>query len=192
MWLLVHGFGTWDGGKGTFSSLVSLLEQYKVDYQHVSYPFNFTLNTEEAIEAILKIAQPGCKILAHSNGCTAAYECAFLHDLWIKHLIMAAPPLDPGLMFPATIEAVDICWNRGDRIVDPANVWRTLNDVVLNRKRTVVAFGTMGRKGPMGTSKRIQGHPFHKTVRHSGYFQGVHAKRILGLMEPQLRGELLI
>ena len=184
MILLVHGFNERRGGVDTFAHLSALMSEHGIDHQIVSYPWNFSLTTDAAVSAIMAVAKPGCRILAHSNGCTAAYECASLHNLWIKHLIMVAPPLHPDLIFPPLIERADICWNRGDRIVIPANFWRTINDVIFSRKRTVATFGPMGNRGPSGTDKRIRAHEFHKSANHSGYLRGAHARKLLGIIEP--------
>jgi len=166
-WVLIHGFNR---DNGLFAGLSSDLHAAGIPNHILDYGWQITLTTASAVRKILSECPHGCSIIAHSNGCLAAYTAALEHGLWIRHLIMVQPPMQRDIWFPPNIDRVTCVWNPGDKVVSWANRYNgVLNAVMPWRRQSHQYYGDAGRYGPADGS-RARSVEVSPLMGHSGIF----------------------
>jgi pimeloyl-ACP methyl ester carboxylesterase len=152
-WILVHGFNR---DESLFLGLSGDLADAGIPNHIIDYGRRYTLFTDHAVQSIIEECNPGCNIIAHSNGCLAAYAAALEHGLWIRNLIMIQPPMQRDIWFPPSIDRVASIWNRGDKVVSWARRYNAaLNMVMAWRRSHHQYYGDMGRYGPAEGSRAV-------------------------------------
>lgn len=142
---LIHGFNR---NPSLFAGLSADLRTAGIQHRVIDYGFSLTLQTSTAVRRILEHCPPGSSLIAHSNGCIAAYIAATRHGLALDTLIMIQPPIACNIRMPPNIRRAVCIWNTGDWLVTWAPRYHRLACAILPGQERHQYYGEMGRYGP--------------------------------------------
>ena len=180
---LIHGFNTWDNGRGTVDRLAPFLKADGYDVKQFDYGFTFLLGARlgngRRAKRLTKQVQPGDVAIGHSNAAAIIHRASHLGAPF-KQIIYISPALDNQLTPDWThVRNLTIYYSPSDKYAQAAS-WIP-----------GVIWGDMGAVGCTADHPWV--HNYNKDkhasteVEHSKIFEPLYIRRYYNHLRERLR-----
>ena len=180
---LIHGFNTWDNGRGTVDRLAPLLKYEGYEVQQFDYGWTFLLGARFGnagrARKLAKQVKPGDVAIGHSNGCAIIHRASHLGAPF-KQVIYISPALDRQLVPDWwTVRDMTVYYSPSDTYVQAAS-WIP-----------GVIWGDMGAVGCTARHDAIHNYNKDKLagteLEHSKVFEQLYIRRFYNHLGRRLR-----